>query len=352
MFQRCFCLEGGNCIFPDGIRQESVYVCNGRICPPVTDAVRIDCGGLYVAPGLIDLQVNGVAGLDFTASPELISEAELALACLGTTFFLPTIISQPLEYYQKLPALDRIHYEGPFLHRQYAGAHDPACLQLNCVDIYANATMVTLAPELDGALDLIEQLRKRGVLVSCGHSGATAAIMKAAEKRGLQMVTHLFNAMRPFHHRTPSIIDYTLSTRSLYYSLIVDGVHVSREAVLLAYNAHPTGLILVSDSSALLGAESGTLGARALDATGPYLAGSTTLAGSRSSLFDCMKRLSEYTGSLYEAMCAASFRPAELLGLKNKGSLLSGMDADIIVFTKAFELKEVFKAGKPVLGGI
>lgn len=366
MTQHCFCLEDATCIFSDGIRKETLYVRNGTFCAPTNDAKKIDCSGLYIAPGLIDLQVNGVAGIDFTAHPEKIAAAQVALARLGTTSFLAAFVSIALNraakslesctYTAKGANFLGVHLEGPCINSEYAGAHSKIAIERSCdslkniLDNLTHLKMVTLAPELDGSCALIKMLCKKNIVACCGHSGASTQQLAAAERCGLKMVTHLFNAMKPFHHREPSIIGYTLANKTLHYSLIVDGHHSSLEAVRLAYNAHPDGLVLVSDSSALLAAPEGEapfeLAGRALDHSRPYLKGTSTLAGSCTSLFMCMKLFYSYTGNLHQAVLAASARPAKLLGLETKkGALDIGLDADFVVFTKDLELKSVYVAG-------
>jgi N-acetylglucosamine-6-phosphate deacetylase len=248
-----------------------------------------------------------------------------------------------------------LHLEGPYLNPQFAGAH-PAqfllnrcetdlykeCLSLECLSL---VKMVTLAPELPNALELIEWLTNRGVEVACGHSGATVLEMELAKERGVKLVTHLFNAMAPFHHRNPGIIGYTLGAKALNYSLITDGVHLAKEAIELAYNAHPSGMMLVSDASALLGSASGTLAGQILDPSG-VLSQKNTIAGSSFSLFDCMKKLVACTGSLTAAVNAASTRPAHFLHLQDrKGKIAVGYDADLIIFTENLELQACYVAG-------
>ena len=348
MSQHCFYLTNAVCIFPREICKRDLYVRDGKICAPCSDAVAIDCHGAFVAPGLIDMQINGIGDIDFATNPEGLISAKKELFTRGTTYFLATIISQPLSAYasilSRIPADIQVHLEGPFLNESFAGAHDKEYIQRQCSDFPYQVKMVTLAPELPGAMKWIETLSKSSTVVSCGHSGASVSCLQQAESSGLQMVTHLFNAMKPFHHRDPSIIGYTLGNKSLFYSLVIDGKHLAKETVLMAYNAHPEGLILVSDCSA-----DRMLAGRSLN--GSCIAGSDILAGSHASLWECMGRLYSYTGDLCHAVRASATRPAKLLQL-NKGCLLPGFDADLIVFTetarKSLELNKTFVAGSCV----
>lgn len=330
----------------DGFVAGSLYIEGGKIVAPKVTDQTIDGRGLYLAPGLIDLQVNGVAEIDFTESLHELKRASALLAKSGVTSFLATIISQPLSRYpeliQSFQATDStclgLHLEGPHLNPQRHGAH---CKEHLATEIDLSfwkkhldpkiIKMVTLAPELPGAKKFLELLQERGSVAFCGHTDATVEELKRA--KGLQGVTHLFNAMRPLHQREPGPVGYVLGEKALCYSLIVDGKHLHPATVAMCYNAYPEGLLLVSD---LRGK---TLGGKA--AEGP-------LAASKTPLFEAVMNLQAVSSCrLHQAIMAASTRPAELLGLgAKKGKLLEGYDADFILFDKKGVLSATYVAGK------
>jgi N-acetylglucosamine-6-phosphate deacetylase len=354
MIEDCFCFTNAFLCFPDEIRSGELYVKSGKIVAAEHADKIIDCKGLFIAPGLIDLQVNGVEGIDFSSNPEMIAKACDILPRYGVTSFLATIISQAIDRYMPIdaPCLG-IHLEGPYLNSHYAGAHDKGhivdrCTAANWKKLLPQLKMMTLAPELEGSSELISWLIKHGVVACCGHSAATSTQLEAAEKSGLSMVTHLFNAMVPFHQRAPGIIGYTLAKRTLFYSVIADGVHLADETIQLAYNAHPDGLILVSDCNSLLGASHGTLGSQPIEKVGKQAVklGTHILAGSAVSLFECMANFSKICRSLVDAVASATIKPAKLLGIDDhKGRLDIGCDADFIIFSDRFKLFATYKKG-------
>ncbi|MGC8781163.1 MAG: N-acetylglucosamine-6-phosphate deacetylase, partial [Anaerolineae bacterium] len=237
-------------------------------------AERIEAAGLILAPGFIDLQVNGAFGDDFTADPTAIWRVAERLPRYGVTGFLPTIITSPLERIaqaQRTLLAGRpagflgaeplgLHIEGPFLNPHKKGAHNPAYLRPpdpGLVADWAPATgirLVTLAPELPGGLEVIRRLAGQGVIVSAGHSLATYAQAEEAFAAGLRYGTHLFNAMPPLLHREPGLAGALLAAPDAVVGLIADGIHVHRGLIRVIWAAKGrTGLNLVSDAMAALG---------------------------------------------------------------------------------------------------
>ncbi len=345
---------------PEGFSPGELYVKNGKIIAPVEADKIYDCQGMFLCPGLIDLQVNGIRGHDFTTSLAGIEESSLALAEDGVTGYLATIVSQPLRRYREIlasfhnPGINclGIHLEGPHINPKKRGAHPFNAIMEECaVELWAELAdpaiikMVTLAPECKRSGQLIELLTSRGIVVACGHSQATLEEIHAAKMHGLTFATHLFNAMQPFHQRSPGIVGYVLGQKKIWYSLIVDGVHLHPDTVAMAYNAFGEGLVLVSDSSAR------TLAGHALEVHEgkKVLSGSDIIAGSNITLLDAVNRLHrETTCPFHEAIAAASTRPAELLGLTTKGKLLEGFDADLIVLDETGACCRTFVAGKQI----
>jgi len=207
--------------------------------------------GLAV-PGLVDLQVNGFGGVDFLdADADGYRRAGEALLETGVTSYLPTLISSPehelLAAMREIPQGDArrprilgVHLEGPFLSAKRLGTHvssarrDPDLALLDVLLDGGPVRLMTLAPELPGADALIDRLLERGVIVSLGHSDATAAQANAAFDRGARMVTHIFNAMRPFSHRDPGIAGAALTRSDVIVQIILDGVHLARETALVS----------------------------------------------------------------------------------------------------------------------
>ena len=216
-------------------------------------ARRIDGTGLLLAPGLIELQLNGGFGHDFTADPESIWEVGARLPASGVTAFLPTIVSSPAATVRRAQAVLAagpppgyrgavplgLHLEGPFLSPDAAGAHDPAALRLPDPGEAASWTpaagvrLVTLAPELPGALEAIAVLAGNGVTVAAGHSRATYDEAVAAIAAGIRYGTHLFNAMPPIDHREPGLVAALLEDPRVVIGLIPDGIHVHPALVRL-----------------------------------------------------------------------------------------------------------------------
>lgn len=324
-------------------------------CPP--DAQIIDAVGLSLTPGFIDLQCNGAFGHDFTASPESIWPVAADLPQYGVTSFLPTIITSLPETITTAqavlaqgPLTDSagaiplgLHLEGPFLNPAKKGAHNPAHLRLPRLDAIANwspeqgVRLVTLAPELSGALELIETLAGRGVVVSAGHSLADDTEAAAGLEAGLCYGTHLFNAMPVLHHRDPGLAGALLADARPIIGLIVDGVHVHPKLVKLVWRLLGSErLNLVTDAMAALGTRPGhyRLGDFdvVVDAVSARLADGT-LAGSILALNQALRNLMAFAGcSLSEALPTVTTTPGALLGLADRGHLAPGAVADIVLF--------------------
>src|SRR5262245_20313690 len=275
-------VHGGEVFTPRGWEKADVVVEHGKIRRLVRKASKggltLDAEGARVLPGLIDLQVNGAFGRDFAAATaaECVDVAR-RLASRGTTSFLATLMSLPEK--QMHAAMGRlaeargveesilgVHLEGPFLNPERAGAHLPKNIRpptlvefTRLVTAHAGLVrMMTLAPEIKGALSLIAAAGRRNVLMAAGHSMATRPEMEAAAREGLRGVTHLFNATRPFHHRDEGLIGSALLDERVACTLIYDRRHVGRTAAELVWRCKPRGkVILVSDATAAMEAPDG-----------------------------------------------------------------------------------------------
>lgn len=361
-----FTIAAGEVLGRYGGRVADVSVEGGRVVAvgghepagPVLDAT-----GLLVAPGFIDLQVNGAHGLDLTVDPALVWEVAAQLPRYGITSFLPTVITAPLPTYDH--ALTVLaegppsgwtgaqplgwHFEGPMLNPVRRGAHPPRHLQPVSPGVYgrwssdAGVALVTLAPELPGGLDAVRRLTDAGVVVSAGHTDATTAQIAEAVSRGARYLTHLFNAMAPLTHREPGPIGTALAGGDLVCGLIADGIHVHPLAVAMAWRAlGPDRLDLVTDAVGALGMPPGRYHLGALEVTvGPdgVRTADGTLAGGSLAMDQAVRNLVAYTGcSPGEAVATVTTTPARLLGLDTKGVVTTGADADLVLLTPDLHL--------------
>lgn len=290
--------------------------------------------------GLVDLQVNGAAGHDLTSDPDRMWDVAAALPAYGVAAFLPTVItSDPRVAVRALEVLAGgppsgwsgatplgVHLEGPMLAPSRKGAHPEEWLRAPSAELVdgwsrdAGVAMVTLAPELPGALDVVELLVGRGVVVSVGHTAASSAEVAAAVEAGATCATHLGNAMPPMSARDPGAVGTVLASDRLVAGLIVDGHHLDPAFVRVAWRAlGPDRFLSVSDTTAALGMPDGParLGHRdVVVSAGTVRLPDGTLAGSAASLRDCVVRLAEQTGcSMAEAVATATTTPLRVLGL-------------------------------------
>ncbi len=325
-----------------------------------------------IAPGFIDLQINGGYGCDFTVDPTTIAHVAARLPQSGVTGFIPTCITSPIESYSgwlELAAESArvnsgaqalgFHLEGVYFSHQKMGAHNPAHMRPVDVDEiltrYAASPLVrivTLAPELPGALDAIRALRARGVIVSMGHSNATFAEAQAAIEAGANWGTHLFNAMHDLKHREPGIAAALLLS-DVPVGLIVDSVHLHPAVVQMVYRLKgATGITLVTDAMGAMGMPAGTfnLGGYSVivDEKGAHLPNGT-IAGSVLTMDGAVRALIAQSGcSLAEALTMASRTPAELLGMAHKGRIALGADADIVLLDAAVHVQATLVRGEVV----
>jgi N-acetylglucosamine-6-phosphate deacetylase len=325
---------------------------------------RLDAAGLLVVPGFVDVQCNGAAGVDISTEPERLWEVAAALPRWGVTAWLPTIVTSPASTRARALAALRsgppggasvpplatplgLHFEGPFLAPERRGAHpaeelrpaDPALVADEGWTRDSGVALVTLAPELPRALDVVRPLVAAGVVVSAGHSSASADQATAAVDAGVTAVTHLFNAMAPLHHRDPGLVGVALTDERLSVGAIADGLHLHPAAVALAARALGERLCLVTDAVAALGMPAGRVPLGALEAfatdNGVRLADGT-LAGSDLSLDRAVRNLMAFAGvGLPAAVAAVTTSPAALLGLDDRGTISPGAVGDLVVLDPA-----------------
>jgi N-acetylglucosamine-6-phosphate deacetylase len=293
---------------------------------------------------MLDIQVNGAGGFDLTEEPESVWRVGSVLARFGTTAFLPTLVSPSWTIVERAQAALAAgppdgyvgaeplgwHVEGPFLNPARNGAHDPASLQrpdVGAVRDWSPASgirMVTLAPELPGALDVVRVLVDHGIVVSAGHSAATFDEAVAGFDAGIRAATHLFNAMAPLDHREPGIVGAALTDPRVTIGLIPDGLHVHPAIVALVRQAvGGDRLAIVTDAIAALGMPPGThsLAGRLVDCdeTSARLPNGV-LAGSVLGLDQAVRNLATFAGiDAADALRAVTVVPRRLLGLETGG---------------------------------
>lgn len=332
--------------------------------------VRLDGAGLIAAPGLVDLQVNGAGGVDLSSDPEGIWDVAAVLPRFGVTRFLPTIVTAPSGVVDRALAALRagppvgwrgavplgLHLEGPMISPSRAGAHDrglivapsPAAIAGWSRD--AGVAMVTLAPEVPGAVEVTRMLAARGVVVAAGHTDADAACAGAAVEAGVTAVTHLFNAMAPFHHRDPGLVGAVMGGLPVTASLIADGVHLDAWALRAAWRSlGPGRRMLVSDATAALGAAPGRYrlaGAEIVSDGRVARDGTGGLAGTACGLDACVRHVVGVTGcAASEAVTAASTTPAALLGRRDLGTLRAGATADLVLLDGRLQVEATIVGG-------
>jgi N-acetylglucosamine-6-phosphate deacetylase len=320
----------------------------------------------YAVPGFVDLQVNGFAGVDFLeADADGYRRAGEALLETGVTSYLPTFITAPedelIAAVRSLPSaadgprILGVHLEGPFLSPRRLGIHqagarrDPDVELLERLLAAGPVRLVTLAPELPGADELIETLLRREIAVSCGHSDATADEANAAFDAGVRTVTHLFNAMRPFRHRDPGIVGAALARDDVVVQLILDGVHLAPETAAVVWRAAARRVALVTDAMAGAGlANGGTYRFGGLDIEirdGAAIGPGGVLAGSTLTMLGAIRNLHALGAPLAQAVEAATEVPARVLKLPTVGRLGAGMPADVVVLTDELEIERVLVGG-------
>ncbi|MBN3322106.1 NAGA deacetylase, partial [Atractosteus spatula] len=412
------------------LQREDLWVREGKILNPEklffdeegsADA-WVDCHDSIIAPGFIDVQINGGYGIDFSQATndvkggiDLVAKKVLAH---GVTSFCPTLVTSPPDIYHKvLPEIKvnngseqgagvlGVHLEGPFISREKKGAHPEQYLRTfqaggarDLLDTYGyldDVSIVTLAPELPHSLGVIQELVQRGITVSLGHSVANLSQAEEAVQEGATFITHLFNAMLPFHHRDPGIVglltsDRVPTGRTVFYGMIADGIHTNPAALRIAHRAHPadavqslmneksspderskvekerspgTGvflalleirLVLVTDAITAMGLPPGrhTLGQQVIEIEGlnAYVAGTKTLSGSIATMDMCVRHFLQASGCTVEAALeAASLHPAQLLGIsQRKGTLDYGTDADFVLLDDSLDVKATYIAGEQV----
>jgi N-acetylglucosamine-6-phosphate deacetylase len=379
-------LTGATIVLPDRLIQSGQLVIeSGRIVEVshTPSAGGRELPGHFIVPGFIDVHVHGVEGTDTLAGDDAIARIAAALPKFGVTAFCPTSIACSPEVLRRMlegvraareraaPTSARVlpaHLESNFINPEFKGAQPRACLRLphdvpegefsgrQILDEIAAARpdvgIITLAPEMDGVVDLIPELVQRGHRVSLGHSGATYEEARAGILAGARHATHLFNRMTPLNHRAPGLAGAVLESDEVGAEIICDGVHVHPAAVRFAVAAKgPSKIMAITDGTAGSGLKRGdrtTLGGRSITVGDAAYLDDGTLAGSVLTMDRAFQGLVKGMGfTLMDAaqMCATT--PARELGLHGCGVLAAGAVADFVVLDEDLNVVETYIAGIP-----
>jgi N-acetylglucosamine-6-phosphate deacetylase len=331
-------------------------------------------------PGFIDVHIHGAGGRDvMEGNEDALGTVTAKLAPFGTTSMLATTVTADADdtcravegisgyiatqHETNNPRAEilGIHFEGPFLSKERRGVHPTEFLQLPSAEflqrlIHAssgNARILTIAPELIGAMPCIDAARSLGMVVSIGHTDATYEQARAAVAHGAHHATHVYNAMRPFTHRDPGVIGAVLTTPEVTAELIADGIHVDEIAMKVLLQAKGArGVILISDGVSATGMPDGKYMLGGLEVTvsgGICRNAEGKLAGSTLTLDRSLRNVVKLGVPLADAVQMLTLNPAMLLGIEfKKGALRSGADADIVLLNHSLEITQVWARGFPV----
>jgi N-acetylglucosamine-6-phosphate deacetylase len=371
-------LKNVNALLPDreatGV---SVVITGGRIAAigdaDVSGAEVIDLSGLVLLPGFIDVHIHGAAGIDvMDATPEQLSEISDFLATQGVTGWLPTFVPAADENYANaIKAIAEaaksstgarvlgVHYEGPFvnsaqcgaLHTEYFKTYSTAA-DVDCLPVPADLVrMTTLAPEIDGGIELIRELESRGWVISIGHTRATLDVLDRALAAGARHMTHFMNAMAPLHHRAPGPIAWGLSHDDVTFDVIADGIHLDPFMLRLLLKVKgERGISLISDAIAAAGRGDGDYQIwgetiRVKDRRTSNASGS--IAGSVITMLDAVRLMRSFDVPYVQLVRMAASNPAELLGLSYEcGSIEVGKRADLVALDEKRDVKLTLVGGR------
>jgi N-acetylglucosamine-6-phosphate deacetylase len=355
---------------------------SSRLGKEVPDgAALIDFGDAVLGPGFFDIHIHGGAGLDvMRAATSELPRVGKFLATHGVTGYFPTTVAAPLD--STYAALGRladaieadqgastngdpsarplgIHLEGPFLSHKRRGVHPPENLLEPTIEVFdrlwqaarGHVRMLTIAPEISGALEVIAEAARRGVCVSIGHSDAEMPIAQQAVKAGARHATHTFNAMRPLDHRNPGIIGEVLSDDRISADVIADGIHVAPAVVKLFLRSK--GLeraVLITDAISATGMPEGRyqLGPIEVEVKDGKCTANGSLAGSVLTMDRAVRNVMQFSNwSLREAVRAATLNPARAVGLSESyGVLARGARADFTVLSPGGEVVRTIVGGR------
>jgi N-acetylglucosamine-6-phosphate deacetylase len=337
-----------------------------------------DYGDAILAPGFVDIHIHGGGGHDVMDSGAAALPAiQSTLAKHGVTSYLPTTVTAPMK--TTLASLERlanaieavssgnsagaqplgIHLEGPFLNHVRRGVHPSADLLTPTVKIFnqlwevsrGHIRVMTIAPELDGADEVISEASKRGVRVSMGHSDANLAQARGGVAAGARHITHIFNGMRPFDHRDPGILGEALTNSLLTAEVIADGIHLDPVTVRMVLQAKGVeGTVLITDATAGTDMPDGhyRLGTFEFEVKDGKCISEGKLAGSILTMDRAVRNVMQFAGlNLHKVLCLATLNPAKVAGI-DRGVLKPGVPADFIVMSSAGEIRKTVLRGREI----
>lgn len=354
---------------------EAIGPRNGMSLP--AGAKEVSATGKIASPGFLDVHIHGAGGHDVMEGTELALKAvSKTIAAHGTTSYVATTVTaspenicRASEGISRYIALQHqsadtraeilgIHFEGPFISPVRRGVHPVEWLKLPSEDLLANfvaaagghARILTIAPELLGAMPCIDAARKSGMVVGIGHTDATCEQARAAFHHGAHHAIHMYNAMRPFSHRDSGVIGAVLTSPDVTAELIADGVHVDETAMRLLLQVKGAGgVILISDGISATGMPDGNyrLGSFQVTVSGGVCRNAEgKLAGSTLTLDRALRNIVGLGAPLSDALRMLTLNPAKLLGIEHKkGSLGAGADADIVLLDDALNVTQVWTRG-------
>ena len=381
-------LAGADLVLPDRVLGPGTLVLeDGRIAEVVPGAIAgrppgyVDCTGLLAVPGFIDVHVHGVEGSDALDGGGAIALIAGRMPRYGVTAFCPTSIAcapaalrtmlSEVRASRQLPSGARVlpaHLESNFINPHYRGAQPLECLRLPAgrpadgtfagseilSEIRAaerEVGIMTVAPEIDGAIDLIRDLVARGIHVSLGHSGASYDQARQGIEAGARQATHLFNRMTPLGHRAPGLAAAVLESRDVRAEIICDGVHVHPAMLRLAVAVKgASGIMAVTDGTAGSGLSGGSrtsLGGRSITIRDAAYLDDGTIAGSVLTMDRVFANIvSMLDMSLPDAARACATSPADALGMGHTGRLSAGCNADLVLLDRDFRVQATYIAGE------
>ncbi len=370
-------IHHGVVIFEDGIIAEV----GSRDCIEIPSTARVvDLGEAVIAPGFIDIHIHGGAGHDVMEGDDAALEAvETLIGRHGVTSYCPTTVTagmdETLDCLSKLGRfIERmashgpknngrarplgVHLEGPFLADSRRGVHPPAHLQAPSIELFhsmwtacvGRVRVLTIAPELPGALELIHEAKRRGVTVSLGHSNADLCQAQRGISAGARHATHTFNAMRRLEHRDAGLLGAILTERGLTADIIVDGIHVEPTVVdLFLRSKGVDGAVLITDATSATGMPDGVyrLGHFEVEVKNGQCTSHGKLAGSVLTLDRAVRNVMDFAGwNLQNAVRLATYNPARVLGVeKTKGVVACGADADFAILNAKGEVLHTIIGG-------
>ena len=361
----------GRLVLDDRVEPGRLEIVDDRIVSVTLDAR--ESAENVIAPGFVDVHVHGGGGHDAMGEPAALDGLSRHLMRHGVTSYLPTAVTAALE--DLVAFAERVrawlpnapvdgaqplgfNLEGPFLAPDRCGAQDPAHLRVpadvpesELEPLIEGLRLVTVAPELPGAIELIAWLRERGVATSIGHSAATVDQARDGFRAGATSTTHLFNAMTGVDHRAPGVAVAALLEDAAYVELIADAIHVDPALwPMIARLKPPDRLLLVSDAIALAGLGDGQdrLGALTVVSAGSRvtLAGTDTLAGSLLTLDAAVRNVVASGWTLPDAVAAASRNPLAMLGITDRGRISPGQRADLVELDGELRVRRVMRGGR------